>query len=204
MEIMKKHLTLILQRNKLLYCFLIIAILSSCQKSKEITDNWKKFMGNDLFLKFIDNEDVAFYDGTFVSQNYLTGVLYEKENKILFKSNQDTLEFVLFDFNLKKDECIDVKYFKKDHYKKYNLCNKDIFYDEKISDTVYKFYFKNYDFFNKGTDLMVFVSKKKGILGNYFLDATESEENPLVYEKMYGNVYQERYDYSKYRKIAVE
>lgn len=198
---------LILKRNNIFLFLTILFALSSCKKHSEKIDfnDWAKYMDKTVFLKFDTNKNIFFYDGSLINNNKLVGTLYEKGNQVFFKSDYpNKLNFVLFDFGLKKEDCIDVEYQKNKKLKKYVLCNKDIFYDRKISDTIYKFYFKNYEVLNKDTGLMVFVSKKRGVLGNYFLDTTQSESNPLIHEKMFGNVYEERYDYTKLTKFTIE
>jgi hypothetical protein len=188
----------------LFYSFLISFYSCDKVKNEEIDFNqWRKNQNKDFSIKLDDKKNIFFFDGIPSDENYLTGKPLFSKNVVYFKSeNYKNLKFTLFDFNLLKNECREIKYTKAKE-KKYNLCNQDIFYDKERNDTIYKFCFKYYNMFTPKTSLVFFVSKKNGILGEYLVEYSESDSLSIS-ERMVGEVYSERYHYENFPHFSIK
>ena len=194
----------ILISKLLIYPFLLFFFSCNRIGNEEIDFNkWRLNQNKDFFIKLDNKNDIFYFDGIPSDENYLIGKPLYSKNVVYFKSkNYTNLEFILFDFNLLKNQCRDIRYIKT-KVKKYSLCNEDIFYDNIRNDTIYKFCFKYYNIFTPKTSLVVFVSKKNGILGEYLVEYSEPE-GISISERMVGEVYRERYHYEKFPHFTIK
>ena len=195
-----------------LYIFLSI-ILISCENKNSKSDffySWKDNYPENCYIRLKKDTSIEnyiwFFDGTPKQENYLEGQLFFKNNSVFFKSkNYEKLEFILFDFNLQKGQCREVKYNKNINQAKcYNLCLDDFFYDELRKDTIYKFYFKHYSVYDLNTSISYFVGKDVGIIGCYLFNISDKDSILNISSKMVGVVYPNRYLYDKYPKFTIK
>lgn len=193
------------------FCLILICFFCSCKKNDEKEEvnfrYWQKNMMEDCIIKFTKNENnLAIFDGSLKNEKYLIGELEIKKNTVFFNSkNFKNIKFPLFDFNLLKNECLEINYSKgKKVNKKYFLCNQDIFYDKVIKQTIYKFCFKNYNFLDTNASVVFFVSKKNGILGWYLIDYSDINGKISISQKMIGKVYSERYHYENFERFTLK
>jgi hypothetical protein len=192
------------RKNKeLLFTWCMFTILSCNYNTKydlEVND-WKKNKFEKSFIKF-DGDSIYFFDGIPKEKNLMIGKLTQKNNRVYFNSKD--VKFILFDFNLRINKCIEINYKKNMHKKKYLLCKQDAFFDKKSNDSIFKFCFKNYEIFNKNNGVIYFVSKKKGVLGCYVVDYTSSNNIPAINIIMYGEVFNWRYDYTSAPRFTIK
>lgn len=198
------------QAGRFYFILVIFCFFNSCKKEKKDDINilfWKKNILEDCIIKFNKNENnLILFDGNLKGEKYLIGDLELKKNVVFFNSkNFKNVKFPLFDFNLLKNECLEINYSKdKQVKKKYFLCNQDIFYDKSRNQVIYKFCFKNYNFLNTNTSVVFFVSKKNGILGWYLIDYSNNDRKISISEKMIGEVYNERYHYENFERFTLK
>jgi hypothetical protein len=168
-------------------------------------ENWTVEKYQYPFFSFSDRDKtIYFYDGFPKKENLLEGNLSHDNNDIYFNTKKFNIKFKLFDFKLKINQCEVISYKRNRLEKKYFLCKKDVFFDSIVKDSIHKFCFKNYNLYNLKTGIVFFVCKKNGVLGHYFIDTSTSEETPLISEKKWGNVYCNRYDYSKFDTFSIK
>ena len=205
----KKIAFIFLRKNYLI--FILLGLLSCKDKIKEEKidfKNWKTNSFKECFIKY-ENDTISnliyFYDGIPSNDNFMLGYLSFQDNIIYFKSkNQKNQKFVLFNFNLKLNECENISYIKNQNIiKKYTLCNEDKFYDTVKKDTIYKFVFKDYNVFKNKTNVIYFVGKINGIVGCY-LSVFDKKGNVLNSQSKGGNVYIKRYNYSNEKEFIIE
>lgn len=192
----------------LLFDMIIVVMFVFAYFNKKNTiklENWKIEKYQYPFFSFSDNnKTIYFYDGLPKKENLLEGILSLDDNVIFFNTKKINIKFKLFDFKLKINQCEVIRYKKNRIEKKYFLCKKDVFFDSNAKDSIHTFCFKNYNLYNSKTGIVFFVSKENGVLGHYFIDTSTSEETPLISEKKWGNVYSNRYDYSKFDTFSIK
>lgn len=204
-KLFKKKCILIFKFAFPLLMFFSLICCERISNDEKTSIQWKKSEYKNSFIEFDDKGKVNFFDDFPLHKNQLIGKLHFNKNVVYFKSeNNKNLEFKLFDFNLLQDECVKINYSKnKKTYKKYFLCNQDIFYDKGKNDTIYKFCFKYYNVLLPKSSLVLFVGKKSGILGNYLIEHSEND-GISVSERMFGEVYRERYHYENFSHFTIK
>jgi len=159
-------------------------------------------ISNDTLYGF----KVWFYDGKPAEANYLTGTIYKVENIIYFISEVNNLKFVLFDFSLMQGNCRNIGYSRqvslkvKDTVivKNYVMQLDTKFHDPLLNDTIYKFIFQNYEVFSKSNEIHYFVGIRAGIVGCFLIEKGANGLNDYIIGDFIGNVYSQKFDYSKY------
>jgi hypothetical protein len=125
--------------------------------------------------------------------------------------NYCNVSFVLFDFNLEVGKIEKIEYtrrFRENNLdtlvdKNYNLRLLSKFFDSKIQDTVYQFKFENYHIHAESTAIVFFIGKNVGIVGQYISDREADPAHELIIGGFKGNVYKDRFDYSKIRIVRI-
>ena len=187
--------------------FLLSCILAlTCCKQKVVGqnfNNWKNTQYKNSFFKFNSEEEIFFNDDFPLGKNLMIGKLEFNKNLVFFKSNSnEKFKFVLFNFNLSKNQCEQIIYSKSiSKVKKYSLCIQDVFYDKAKKNTIYKFCFKNYNLFIPNSSLVFFVTKKKGVIGHYLIENSKPEK---ICERMFGEVFKDRYHYNQFEFFSLK
>lgn len=194
-------------KGYILFAVFFSVLLLSCEADRDNLKLWRQKSNHSCYIKF-ENDTVknivTFFDGSPNLTNFLKGEIREENKMIIFNSIQDTsLRFVLFDFNLKVNDCRMISYRKGNDTKTYLLCKQDVFYDKTENDTIYKFCFDKYNVFTQNTSVVYFVGIKNGVLGCYLMYYRDVD-NAISISKRIGNTFENRYDYGKYHSFDIE
>lgn len=194
---LEKHLNVLL--------LIISSLFFSCNDTSiDINaDYWEKGKINFARIYYRKNGDACFYDGMDYPKNFLTGKFKVLDDKVYFIStNIKNLNVLFFDFGMNVNECKKIRYYKRNNLKEYELCLEDKFYCTNRNDSVFKFFFKNYNVVGKNSGIVYFVSPKIGVLGSYLM--IESNGKTKVSRPMLGDVFSNRYNYTKMEGFVIE
>lgn len=130
-----------------------------------------------------------------------------KENKVLFMPIFDSIQHTFFNFSLPLDSSENISYDVKyrlagisqdtlifPNKKDYFLNLEDVFFDEKLKDTIYRFRFKDFYPIELSEDLVFLVGKRVRIRGIYIYNPRWEEGSPHIVRFWLGNVYPLRMD----------
>jgi len=203
---------------KILFYILIFSSLLSCNEQRRCKIEYSEFKDRkDIpFISVISEtiskiEYVVEFEVRHPDTSYSDkAIMYLQDDKFIFKTlNPLSNEFTLFDLNQKINSSrnIELSYKPEVFSKKQNfsvILENKLKNDDDLEVYVYRlkefFYYNPVDEIIK-LDVVVFITKEKGVIGSYISSITEDPEI-IIYPS--GDILEERIDYSNKRKATLK